>query len=77
MSEALVSNTTLSKLDLSSEDKRRAIHMTLCLSLVTNLVKSIGTYIYMKGVVALSEALKVNSSLTDINLEGIHKRKHA
>ena len=77
LSEALKSNTTLTKLDLSSEDKRRAIHMTLCLSLVTNLVKLIGTYIYPKGGVALSEALKVNSSLTDLNLEGNNKRKHA
>ena len=75
LSEALKSNTTLTKLDLSSEDKRRAIHMTRCLSLVTNLVKSIGTYIHPKGGVALSEALKVNSSLTDLNLDSHHKKK--
>ena len=75
LSEALKSNTTLTKLDLSSEDKRKAIHITLCLSLVTNLVKSIGTYIHPKGGVALSEALKVNSSLTDLNLDGNNKKK--
>jgi hypothetical protein len=79
LSEALKSNTTLTKLNLNCEDKRKKTHKRhpstiypfslLFISTVNNI-----EYI---GATALSEALKSNTTLTKLCLESETKeRRH-
>ena len=74
LSESLKSNTTLTKLNLGREDKRRHtkdIHNgSLFLSLGMNRNKIGDT-----GAKSLSEALKSNTTLTKLNLYSENKRK--
>ena len=77
MSEGLKSNTTLTWLDLSCEDKRKKTHKrhpsTIHSSsfLFTSSANEIGD----TGATSLSEALKSNATLTELNLSGEDKRK--
>ena len=76
MSESLKSNTTLTKLNLRSEDKRKktykrypsAIHFLPFSSQTDNDIGDTGT-------AALSESLKSNTTLTQLNLNCEDKRK--
>ena len=75
-SEVLKSNTTLTKLNLSCEDKRKKTQMTsinnlLFSFLFTSTVNKIGD----TGAASLSESLKSNTTLTQLNLSGEDKRK--
>ena len=68
MSESLKSNTTLTELNLWSKDKRkkthkRGIHQQFTLSF---LIK--GNNIGERGTISLSEALKSNTTLTELCL---------
>ena len=69
MSDALKSNTTLTKLDLQCELKRNCIHklnaeMSHSFILIKSTVSSIGD----TGATSLSEALKSNTTLTQLKL---------
>ena len=76
LSEVLKSNTTLTKLNLSCEDKRRhtkGIHQQFTLSfLFISTDNSIGD----TGASSLSEALKSNTTLTKLDLRS-EDRRHA
>ena len=74
LSESLKSNTTLTELNLGCEDKRRhkrhpsTVHYFLFSS-------PTGNDIGETGVSSLSESLKSNSTLTELNLNCEDKRK--
>ena len=67
--KVLASNTSLTKLDLSSDNKKR---WRLFSKKRTN--KETGNGIGTEGGVELSEALKVNSSLIILNLNSVKQR---
>ena len=75
MSDALKANTTLTKLDLEGEGKKKQhekdIYQQYILSFLTPkyTVNNIGD----TGVKSLSEALMTNTTLTDIDLRGKHE----
>ena len=74
LSEALKSNTTLTQLDLSREDKRNNTQMTS----INNppfsiLIKSTVNKIGNTGAASLSEALKSNTTITQLNLSREYK----
>ena len=77
MSEALKSNTTLTKLNLGCEDKRKKTHKRHPSTihsfsiLITSIVNNIGD----AGASSLSEALKSNTTLTELDLRSEDKRK--
>ena len=77
MCEALKSNTTLTELHLSGENKRKKdtpktfINKSLVPFLFTSTDHEIGD----TGATSLSEALKSNTTLTELNLGGECKRK--
>ena len=77
MSEALKSNTTLTKLNLWGKDKTKKTHKRYpsaihsFLFLFTSTVNNIGD----TGVASLSVALKTNTTLTTLNLRCQDKRK--
>ena len=77
MSESLKSNTTLTKLNLRSEDKRKKTHKRhpstnhSFLFLITSTDNDIGE----RGATSLSESLKSNTTLTELNLWSEDKRK--
>ena len=76
LSDALKSNTALTKLNLCGKDKRsntNGIHQQTTLSI---LIKSIVNEIGERGATSLSEALKSNTTLTKLNLRGRHKRNN-
>ena len=76
LSEALKSNTTLTQLNLGGEDKRRKTQKTLIdNSLFSILITSTGNNIGDTGAASLSESLKSNTTLTELNLDGEDKRK--
>ena len=76
LSEALKSNTTLTQLNLSGEDKRRHtkdIHQQFTFSF--HFTKT-GNEIGDVGATSLSEALKSNTTLTELDLSCEDKRRH-
>ena len=77
LSETLKSNTTLTKLDLSGDDKRKKTHKRHISTIhsFSILITSTDNEICETGVKALSEALKSNTTLTKLNLDGVGKKK--
>ena len=77
LSKALKSNTTLTALNLSSKHKRKKTHKRhpssnhSFLFLILSTDNKVGD----RGATSLSEALKSNTTLTDLNLESKDKRK--
>ena len=77
MSEALKSNSSLTELDLSGETKRNNTQMTsINNQLFFTLIKSTDNKIGNTGRASLSEALKSNTSLTELDLSGETKRNN-
>ena len=78
LSEALKSNTTLTGLNLSGEHKRNNTEMA-CINkplLFSRLKrKQTGNNIGEKGTKPLSDALKSNTTLTELDLRGSDKKK--
>ena len=71
LSEALKSNTTLIELYLDSEDKRKKTHKRRPSTIHSSFhVTSTGNDIGNTGATTLSEALKTNTTLTTLYLEG-------
>ena len=74
LSESLKSNTTLTRFNLSCEDIRKKtqkdIHKQFTLVLLTTDNK-----IGERGATSLSESLKSNTTLTELDLNGEDKRK--
>ena len=69
LSDALKSNTTLTQIDLSGEDKRSNTQMaSINKPVFSILIKSTENYIRETGVKALSDALKSNTTLTQLGL---------
>ena len=76
MSESLKSNTTLTELNLESEDKRKETQKTSTNnSLYSFLFASTGNNIGDTGATSMSESLKSNTTLTKLDLSGEYKRK--
>ena len=76
LSDALKSNTTLTQLDLSREDKRNntnGIHQQSTLSILN---KSTENRIGEAGATSLSDALKSNTTLTKLDLRSENQKKH-
>ena len=76
MSEALKSNTTLTKLDLRGKHKKKEHEpkesiQTLLSIHFTSIVRDFGKY----GLKALNEGLESNTTLNALNLEGEDKTK--
>ena len=73
LSELLKSNTTLTELNLSGEDKRNAkdIHQPITLLFLLSLTDN---YIGERGATSLSESLKSNTTLKKLDLWGEDKR---
>ena len=77
LSESLKSNTTLTEFYLSCEDKRKKTQMTsINNSLVSLLFTSTDNKIGETGATSLSEALKSNTTLTELYLNSEGKRKN-
>ena len=72
LSEALKSNTTLTELYLLGEDKGRHTEKTINNSLFPFFITSSGNEIGDIGVSSLSEALKSNTTLTELKLTSDH-----
>ena len=68
LSEALKSNTTLAKLNLDSEDKRRKTHKRHASTIHSSIYHFKVNQIGETGAASLSDALKSNTTLTAINL---------
>ena len=69
LGEALKSNTTLTELNLWGEDKRNNTQMTFINNqLFFILIKSTGNIIKQTGEASLSDALKSNTTLTELSL---------
>ena len=77
LSESLKSNTTLTLLNLRSEDKRKKTHKRhpSTIHSFPFLITSTENKIRDAGASSLSEALKSNTTLTELNLNGEDKRK--
>ena len=76
MSEALKSNTTLTRLYLRCEDKRKKIqNASINNSLFSILITSTDNKIGAAGATSLSESLESNTTLTELNLSCEDKRK--
>ena len=76
MSDALKSNTTLTKLNLGGEQKRNNTQMTSINNpLFFILIKSTDNQIGDMGATSLSDALQSNTTLTQLNLDGKRKKK--
>ena len=77
MSEALKSNTTLIKLNLESEDKRKKTHKRHPSIILIFFFLGISTdnEIGERGATSLSEALKSNKTLTELELRCKDKKK--
>ena len=75
--EILKKNTTVTELEMSCEHKKNSIQMkSINKSLFFNLIKSTGNNIGDTGATSLSDALKSNTPLTEINLKCEYKRKN-
>ena len=78
LSEALKSNTTLTKLNVISEDKRKKTHKrhpsTIHFFPILFTLTDIG--IEYRGATSLSESLKSNTTLAQLDLSGKDKRKN-
>ena len=74
LSESLKSNTTLTVLDLNSEDKRHRKRSSTIYSFPF-LFTSTGNNIGDTGAKSLSDALKSNTTLSELYLSGEDKRK--
>ena len=75
MSESLKTNTTLTELYLSGDDKRRHTKDIHQQPLFSFLITSTGINIGDTGATSLSEVLKSNTTLTKLNFGGEDKRK--
>ena len=75
MSEALKINTTLTELDLSCEDQRRHTKDIDQQFTLFHFSKSTGNNIGDTGATSMSEALKINTTLTALDLGCKDKRK--
>ena len=75
LSESLKSNTKLKKLNLSSEDKKDIQKTSINNSLFPFLYSSTGNKIGDAGATSLSESLKSNTTLTQLNLSCEDKRR--
>ena len=75
LSEALKSNTTLIELNLIRKDKRHTkdTHQQFTLFSIRNT--STGNKIGDKGAKSMSESLKSNTTLTELDLSGEDKKK--
>ena len=77
LSDALKSNTTLAKLNLTREDKRNNPHLiSIDKPLFSILFKSTENIIGSAGATSLSDALKANIALTELDLSCEHKRNN-
>ena len=77
LSEALKSNTTLTELDLSCELKRNNTQMaSMNNPLFFILSKSSANIIGETGATSLSDALKINTTLTKLDLEREYERNN-
>ena len=77
LSDALKSNTTLTKLYLWGEDKRDNTQMaSINNTHVLTIIKSTGNNIEARGAMSLSDALKSNTTLTKLDLFGEGKRNN-
>ena len=77
LSDALKSNTTLTQLNLSGEHKRNNTQMTSpTIHSFFILIESTGNMIGDTGATSLSDALKSNTTLTELNLFGEYKRNN-
>ena len=77
LGDVLKSNTTLTALDLSCYDKEKTtpkLHPSN--NPFSVLIKSTGNGIGETGATSLSDALKSNKSLTQLNLSGKYKRNN-
>ena len=76
LSESLKSNTTLTELDLSCTYKKRHTQMASIYNpLFSFLITSTDNKIGNTGATSLSEALKSNTTITELYLSGEYKRK--
>ena len=78
LSDALKSNTTLTKLNLTGENKRNNTHKLhpSTIHSFSILIKSTGNVIGAPGATSLSDALKVNTTLTQLDLGCEDKRNN-
>ena len=77
MSDALKSNTTLTELNLRSGHKRNNTQMTLVNNPLFSIsIKSTVNKIGDTGATSLSDALKSNTTLTELDLWGKNKRNN-
>ena len=73
LSDALKSNKTLAKLNLSGEHKRDNTQMAFINKQVFIVIISTENIIGDTGATSMSDALKSNATLTKLHLEGDHK----
>ena len=75
LSDALKSNTTLTKLDLSGEHERNNTQMaSISHPLFFTPINRTGNKIGERGATSLSDALKSNTTLTELYLSCEHER---
>ena len=77
MSEALKSNTTLTILNLGCDDKRKKTNKwhPSTIHSFSFLFTPTGNNIRETGATSLSEALKTNTTLTELDMDCENKRK--
>ena len=76
MSDALKSNTTLTQLNLRGENTRNNTQMAPINNPLFQFQKTTGNEIVETGITALSDSLKTNTTLTQLNLSGENKRNN-
>ena len=77
LSEALKSNTTLKVLHIGGEDKRNNTQMaSINNQLISIIIKSTGNWIREGGATSMSDALKLNTTLIQLELSCEHKRNN-
>ena len=77
MGDAFKTNTTLTELNLEGGDKRIHTHdINRHYTFFHFHPKSTGNYIGETGATSMSEALKSNTTLTELNLRSEHKRNN-
>ena len=76
VSDALKSNTTLTKLCVGGEHKETTQMTSINNLLFYILIESTGNDIGYRGATSLSDALKSNTTLTKLDLSGGHKRNN-
>ena len=77
LSDALKSNTTLTQINLECEDKRNNTQMASINNPLFSIhINSTGNGIGETGTTALSEVLKLNTTLTELYLSSEHKRNN-